>query len=230
MYGEITSQNIVGYAPTQLQEVGLTASACFTPVTGKNFDLLDLTVIGYDVEEGTDSEMYVQTLDEYGRTVASFFWVDVEGTKGWFNEDGELVAKGDVTFQAGEGLWCVCDYDGLSLQSAGQVPLQDVVVTLQEVGLSIANPTPVTVDLTDCVVTGYDAEEGSDSEMYVQTLDEYGRTVASFFWVDVDGAIGWYNEDGEEVAKGDVPVAQGAGLWCVCDYDGFNFVWPKVDL
>lgn len=230
VYGSIESANIVGYTQAELQEFGLTAGAAFIPVSGQNFDLTDLSVTGYDAEEGTDSEMYVQTLDEYGRTVASFFWVDVEDVKGWFNEDGEQVAAGDVTFQAGEGLWSFCDFEGFGLQSAGQVPQSDVAVILQEFGLSIANPTPVAVDLTKCVVTGYDTEEGSDSEMYIQTLDEYGRTVASYFWVDVDGVIGWYNEDGEEVAEGDVVVQPGAGLWSFCDYDGFNFVWPKVSL
>ena len=201
-------------------------------MTGTTFDLTDLTVTGYDTSAGTDSEMYIQTLDEYGRTVASFFWVDdAEGVRAWFNEDGEEVAKGDVTFQPGEGLWTYCDYDGFGLQSAGVVPTEDVAVMLQEAGLSIANPTPVTVDLTDCIVTGYDENAGTDSEMYVQTLDEYGRTVASFFWVDdAESVCGWFNEDGDEITKGDVTVEPGAGLWTYCDYDGFNFVWPKVNL
>lgn len=230
VYG-IESANIVGYAPAQLQEFGLTAGACFIPVSGKTFDLTDLTVTGYDAEEGTDSEMYVQTLDEAGRTVATYFWVDdADSIKCWFNEEGEAVQVGEVVFQAGEGLWTACDYDGFGLQSAGQVPQEDVAVNLQEFGLSIANPTPVSVDLTDCIVTGYDAEEGTDSEMYVQTLDEAGRTVATYFWVDVEGVIGWYNEEGEEVAKGDVVVQPGVGLWTACDYDGFSFVWPKVDI
>ena len=224
--------NAVGYTSATLQEYGLTAGAAFVPVTGATFDLTDLTATGYDTDQGTDSEMYIQTLDEYGRTVATYFWVDDADTiKGWFNEDGDEVAVGDVTFQPGEGLWSFCDFDGFGLQSAGAVPMSDVAVILQEYGLSIANPTPVTVDLTDCVITGYDTDQGTDSEMYIQTLDEYGRTVATYFWVDdADTICGWFNEDGDEVAVGDVTVAPGAGLWSFCDFDGFSFVWPKVTL
>ena len=222
----------MGYTSATLQEYGLTAGAAFVPVTGATFDLTDLTVTGYDTDQGTDSEMYIQTLDEYGRTVATYSWVDDADTiKGWFNEDGDEVAVGDVTFQAGEGLWTSCDFDGFGLQSAGAVPTSDVAVILQEYGLSIANPTPVTVDLTDCVITGYDTDQGTDSEMYIQTLDEYGRTVATYSWVDdADSICGWFNEDGDEIAVGDVTVAPGAGLWTSCDFDGFNFVWPKVTL
>ena len=88
-----------------------------------------------------------------------------------------------------------------------------------------------TFDLTDLTATGYDTDQGTDSEMYIQTLDEYGRTVATYFWVDdADTICGWFNEDGDEVAVGDVTVDPGVGLWTYCDFDGFNFVWPKVTL
>ena len=49
----------------ELQEAGLTAGACFVPVTGSTFDLTELKVTGY--EEATEADVAVQTLDDAGR-------------------------------------------------------------------------------------------------------------------------------------------------------------------
>ena len=218
----------MGYKSAELQESGITAGACFVPVTGSTFDLTDLKVTGY--EEATEADVYIQTLDEYGRTVASYFYYDVPGElTGWLDEYDNEVAVGDVTFQAGEGLWMVANADGFGMQSAGQVPTSGVSVILQESGLSIANPTPVNVDLTTTAIGGY--EGSTEADVYVQTLDEYGRTVASYFYYDVPGELtGWLDEYDNEVAEGDVVIKPGQGLWAVCNADGFTFVFPGVNL
>lgn len=52
VYGSIESQNIVGYSQAELQEAGLTVGSCFVPVSGTMIDLADLTVQGYQEEEG----------------------------------------------------------------------------------------------------------------------------------------------------------------------------------
>ncbi len=222
------SANVVGYASAELQESGLTAGACFVPITGSNFDLNDLSVTGY--EESTEADLQIQTLDEFGRTVAIYSYYDVPGElTGWLDENDEEVAVGTVTFQAGEGLWTYCTIAGLGLQSAGQVPTSAVTVTLQESGLSIANPTPVNVDLTDTYVTGY--EDSTEADVVVQTLDEFGRTVAIYSYYDVPGELtGWLDENDEEVAVGTVVVKPGEGLWSYCTADGFSFVFPGVTL
>ena len=226
--GRIPLPSVVGYQSAELQEYGLTAGACFVPVSGTTFDLTDLKVTGY--EESTEGEVAIQTLDEYGRTVATFFYYDVPGEYlGWFNESDEAVDVGDVTVQAGEGLWSYSTVDGLGLQSAGQVPTSSTTVLLQQYGLSVANPTPVNVDLTTTYVGGY--EESTEGDVTVQTLDEYGRTVSTFFYYDVPGEyLGWYNENDEEVAVGDVVVKPGQGLWTYSTADGFTFTFPGVAL
>ena len=219
---------VVGYASAELQESGITAGACFVPVTGSTFDLTDLKVTGY--VESTEADLQIQTLDEYGRTVDTFFYYDVPGElTGWLDINDEEVEPGTVTFQAGEGLWTYCTIDGLGLQSAGMVPTSGVTVNLQESGLSIANPTPVDVDLTNTYVGGYD--ESTEADVQVQTLDEYGRTVATYFYYDVpDELTGWLDINDEEVALGDVVIKPGQGLWTYCTADGYTFVFPGVDL
>jgi hypothetical protein len=67
----VSSANVVGYAPAELQEDGITAGACFIPVSAQKFDLLDLKVTGF--EEYTEADVYVQTLDEFGRTVNTYY-------------------------------------------------------------------------------------------------------------------------------------------------------------
>jgi len=219
---------IVGYKSAELQEAGLTAGACFVPVTGSTFDLTDLKVTGYD--ESTEADLQIQTLDEFGRTVAIYSYYDVPGElTGWLDGDDNEVVVGDVTFQPGEGLWTYCTIDGLGLQSAGMVPTTAVTVTLQEAGLSIANPTPVNVDLTDTYIGGY--EESTEADVQVQTLDEFGRTVGIYSYYDVPGELtGWLDGDDNEVEVGDVVIGPGQGLWTYSNADGFTFVFPGVAL
>ena len=246
-YGDgIESSNIVGYGPTATQEAGLTVGGSFVPVDGSGkVDLTELEVKGYMEEEGyCDALVNIQTLNEYGQTVGSYYWMDSgDGPTGefygWYPEGEDApISKGTVEFQAGEGLWSYSNRDGLSIQSAGEVPTTtDVIVTLQEAGLSVANPTPIVVDLTDTYITGYMEEEGySDALVNVQTLNEYGQTLGSFYWMD-DGQgeaaefFGWYPEgEDQPITKGTVTVAPGEGLWTYSNRDGLYFNWPKVDL
>lgn len=242
----LTTPYAVGYGPSALQESGISAGATFTPVTkGELIDLTDIKVDGYmDVEGYCDGFVNVQTLDEAGRTKETYFWMD-DGMGGagefygWYPTGGDTpIAKGVVTIQPGEGLWAFCQRDGFSFQSSGEVPTAtDVIVTLQESGLTVVNPTPVSVDLTDTYITGYMEVEGyCDGFVNVQTLDEAGRTQETYFWMD-DGMggegefYGWYPTGGDTpIAKGVVTVLPGQGLWSFSQRDGFYFNWPKVDV
>ena len=199
-------------------------------------DLTELKVVGY--EGDTKAKVEIQTLDDVGGTEASYFWYDYTNSKGkhivgWLNEDDDPIEEGDVTFQPGEGLWTFCATAGFNLQSSGQVATSTVVVELQKNGLSVANPTPVVVDLTNCIVTGYEGD--TKAKVEIQTLDDVGGTEASYFWYDYTNSkgkhiVGWLNEDDDPIEEGDVTVEPGAGLWSFCAADGFNFVWPGVDI
>lgn len=227
VYG-IESANIVGYAQADIDMAGLTAGSCFIPVSGKTIDLTELKVVGY--EEATEGDVNVQTLDEFGRTVANYAYYDVPGElTGWLDNDDNEVEPGQVTIQAGEGLWTYTTEEGLAIQSAGQVATDDVAVNLDVAGLSVVNPTPVAVDLTDCYVSGY--EEATEGDLNVQTLDEFGRTVANYAYYDVPGELtGWLDNDDNEIEVGDVVIKPGQGLWSYTSADGLSFVWPGVKL
>ena len=199
-------------------------------------DLTELTVTGYEGE--TKAKVEIQTLNDAGGTEASYYWYDYTNTKGkhiigWFDDEDELVEEGVVTFQPGEGLWVFCAADGFNLQSSGQVATSTVVVELQKNGLSVANPTPVVADLANCIITGYEGE--TKAKVEIQTLNDAGGTEASYYWYDYTNTkgkhiIGWFDDEDELVEEGVVTVEPGAGLWSFCAADGFNFVWPGVDV
>ena len=218
----------MGYQSADLQQYGLTAGACFVPVSGATFDLTDLKVTGY--EETTEADVQIQTLDYAGRTVATYSYYDVPGElTAWVDDYDNEVEPGVVTFQAGEGLWSYSLDDGFGLQSAGMVPTTPVAVTLQQYGLSVANPTPVDVDLTQITIGGY--EESTEADVQVQTLDYAGRTVATYSYYDVPGELtAWVDDYDNEVEVGDVVVKPGEGLWTYSQDDGFTFVFPGVTL
>ena len=79
-------------------------------MTGTKIDLTDITVTGYDKEEGTEEEVSVQTLDKNGSCVKIYFWYDVTDGEdvyyGWLDGDsGDFIEAGDVEVAAGEALW-----------------------------------------------------------------------------------------------------------------------------
>ena len=78
-----------------------------TPVA---VDMTDITVTGYDEEEGTEEEVSVQTLDKNGSKVDKYYWYDVvDGSDvyyGWLDgASGDFIEPGDVEVGAGEALW-----------------------------------------------------------------------------------------------------------------------------
>ena len=117
---DIVSSSVVGYQSAELQESGITAGACFIPVTGKTFDLTDLKVTGYD--ESTEADVQVQTLDDAGRTVAIYSYYDVPGElTGWLDENDEEVAEGDIVIKPGQGLWTYSQDDGFTFVFPGVI-------------------------------------------------------------------------------------------------------------
>lgn len=234
-------------------------------MSGETLDLVDIVGKGYDpFDESTDEggaygEINIQTLTEWGVTDANYFWNDFierdydgEGNDrrwyGWYDGADEVAKRGDLVFAPGEGFLLKCDGDGYSIQSAGQVlTAGDLPTELRNLEKLVANPTPVTIDLKNCYVSGYDPfdpetdEGGAYGEVNAQTLTEWGVTEGNYFWNDFierdyDGEgndrtwYGWYDGSDEPIVAGEYPIAAGEGLLIKCDGDGFNFVWPKVDI
>ena len=230
----------MGYSNGDLREGFKAAGAQFVPVSGTTIDLTDITVTGYDTEEGTAEQVSVQTLDKNGSMVDKYLWIDVtDGDDvyyGWIDaSSGDIVQPSEVKLNVGDGLWVDAPSADFKLQSAGQVMTAAATVTLREGFKMVGNPTPVAVDLTKFIVTGYDAEEGTEEEVSVQTLDTNGSMVDKYLWIDVtdgdDVYYGWIDaSSGDLVEEGNVDVGAGEALWVDSPDATFKLVLPGVTL
>ena len=228
----LESANVVGYAETGLRFGAKGIGASFVKVDATDVNLQDLKATGYAAEDGyADEEVYVQTLDAFGRTIASYYWYDSEedGYYGWYDDNGNYAE--DVILPAGEGLYGYAPDESFSIQSAGQVPTSDFSVTLRFGAKHVINSTPVDVNIQDVIVTGYAVEDGyADEEVYVQTLDAFGRTIASYYWYDSeeDGYYGWYDDNGSFVNE--LIIAPGTSVYAYSPDNSFALVIPGVTL
>jgi hypothetical protein len=99
----------------------------------------------------------------------------------------------------------------------------------------VANQTPVAMNLLKFTVTGYDVEEGTEEEVSVQTLDEYGSTLKQYFWYDItdgeDVYYGWLDgETGDFIEEESVMIGAGEALWVSAPSTSFKLVIPEVEL
>lgn len=228
-FGDVVSSDVVGYAETGTRTGSKIVGVQFAPVADATFTLGDLSVTGYDAEAGTEAEVNAQTLDEYGRTVGSYFFYDVPGELyGWLDINDE--EANDVAIAPGSAFYVKAPNNTLSIRSAGKVITTDVSVGLRFGATLTANPTPVSVKVNDLYVTGYNTEVGTEAEVNAQKLDEYGRTVESYFFYDVPGELyGWLDINDEEVAD-TVTIEPGAGIYVKAPNDGLSIVFPGVTL
>lgn len=198
--------------------------ATFIPVSGTAVNLQDVKVVGYEGE--TADEVNAAVLDEYGRTVTTYFFADLPEDEiyGWLDDNEETP---DVMIQPGDGLWIYSANTDLQLQYAGQVMTSDLSVLLIAGSKMVVNPTPVQMNLQDVQVAGYEGETAD--QVNAAILDEYGRTVTTYFFADLpdDDIYGWL-DDNEETP--DVMIDPGAGLWVYAESDDFSLVLPGVKL
>ena len=264
MFADVTSANVVGYSGLELPATGLNIGPAFVSVSGEDIDLTEITVEGYDKEIGTVGQVYVQTRTGGGSTDKIYQWIDfveepdeeeeeVEEAEepthyyGWFTYPAMVpVKKGDVKFAPGEGLWSTSTAK-YRFQSSGEVETkEDIAINLPATGLTIANPTPVKVDLNKCYVDGYNKEIGTVSQIFVQTLTGGGSTDKIYQWIDFveepdeeeeeeeaeepTHYIGWFTYPAmAPVADNTVTVEAGGGWWTTSTAK-YDFVWPKVNL
>ena len=194
----------VGYAQSGLKNGGTMTAAQFVNVGESSYlDLQSISAVGTDVADN----VVVQTLDFAGRTVDSYGWNDwVDTTPCWVNDSYEKVEG--VQLSPGTGLWVQGTAIDQSIQTAGKVGTDDVVVTLRNGGTIAGNPFPVAIDLQDIIATGTDVADN----VVVQTLDYAGRTLESYGWNDwVDTTPCWVNDSYEKVEG--VTINPGEGLW-----------------
>ena len=194
---------VVGYANTDLVNGFKMISAQFMPVgEAGGYDIQKIVATGEDVE----GEVSLQTLTASGRANEIFSWdtwMFVEDEPAWVDDVGVSTRK----FAPGEALW-VQGKVGYTLQTAGQVGTNDVVVSLVNGFVAIGNPFPVSVNIQDIVATGEDVE----GEVSLQTLTASGRANEIFSWdtwMFVEDEPAWVDDVG--IATRD--FVPGEGLW-----------------
>ena len=228
----IESANIVGYQANELAEGNKVMGAAFVAVAGDAIDLTDIIVTGYNPEEGCEGVVDIQTLDEFGRGGNQYFWYDVPGElHGWLDASDNEAVKGALTLKPGEGLWINAPGSEYKLQTAGQVATSGIAVTLCAGSKMAVNNTPVSVDLTSILISGYDPEEGCEGVVDIQTLDEFGRGGNQYFWYDVPGELyGWLDASDNEAEEGALIINPGEGLWVNAPSADYMIEFPGVTL
>jgi len=221
--------SLVGYAQNGIQNGGTIVSPQFLNVgaTG-NLPLEALVPTGDNLSDN----VFIQQLDAFGRTVVEYGWVDWAGDSGdqeaWIDTDTFEIAE-DVSFTPGQGLWVMGSATSQGIQSAGKVGTSDVSVTLCNGGITTGNPFPVTLDLQDIVPEG----ENLSDNVFIQTLDAFGRTVIEYGWVDWAGDSGdqeaWIDTDTFEIAS-DVSFTPGQGLWVMGSSTEQSIRFPAPEL
>ena len=216
----LTSENIVGYATSELADGNKLVGAQFLPVSGEGYDIQKIVAAGSDVE----SYVTLQTLTPGGKAKEIFSWdtwLYVEsGDAKWIDDKGIATR----TFQPGEALW-VSGQAGYTIQTAGQVGTEDVVASLVDGNVAINNPFPVKVNIQDIVATGADVE----SYVTLQTLTTGGKAKEIFSWdtwlyVEA-GDAKWIDDKG--IATRDFDP--GEGLW-VSGQAGYTLRIPAPTL
>ncbi len=205
------SSSKVGYAQSGLKVGNTIATPQFVNIgESENMPLQSIIPQGDDLSDN----VFLQTLDAYGRTVNSYNWIDWAGPdsdqEAWADDEGNIIEG--VTFAPGQGLCITGSSTDQGIQTAGKVGVNDVVVSLTVGNVIVGNPFPVSIDLQEILPQGDDLSDN----VFIQTLDAYGRTVDSYNWIDWAGPDSdqeaWADDEGN-IIEG-VTFAPGQGL-CV---------------
>ena len=230
--GHDRAENIVGYAKNELQKGFKAIGAQFAQIGANAYDLTKFQVTGYSEESGTEADVKVQKLDEFGRGGMTYSYYDVpDELTGWLDGSDEPVEEGAVTLVPGEGFWVSASSADFGLQTSGQVITSDIEVTLQSGFYLVVNTTPVAIDLRDILVKGYSAQDGTEADVKVQKLDSYGRGGMTYSYYDVpDELTGWLDGNDEEITAGTVMIEPGEGVWVSAPSKDFSVVLPAPEL
>jgi len=228
-FGDITSQNVVGYATTGAIDGFKIMGAQFANVgTEKAIDLTDIKVTGYTGE--TQADLKAQLLDSAGRGGMTYSYYDVPGEfTGWMDSFDNPIEPGQVVLQPGAGFWVYAPSTDWALQTAGEVPTADIAVTLIDGFRMVVNSTPVAMDLSKVGVTGYTGETQADVK--AQVLDSAGRGGMTYSYYDVPGEFtGWMDSFDNPVEEGQVMLQPGAGYWVYAPSTAWTLALPGVEL
>lgn len=235
-YRAFISSRVVGYSNNDVIKGSQGAGITFVAVSGST-TMADLKITGYDPEEGyADNGITAVKLDTYGRNAGdTMCWIDYQDEEisayGWYSDDGEKDYN-KVALAPGEGLWFKSPSPDFKILSSGQVLPETLPVMLIAGSQLCANPTPVTLNMGNIWMTGYDPKEGyADNGITAVKLDTYGRNAGdTMCWIDYQdeeiSAYGWYSDDGEKDYN-TVKLAPGESVWLKCPKAGWMVNFPS---
>lgn len=174
--------------------------------------------------DDTSDNVFIQTLTAGGLTLNTYSWNEWACDEPcWVNDDYEKVEG--VTFAPGAGLWVQGSSTTQGIQSAGQVGVEDVSVTLKSGFTAAGNPFPVAINLQDIIAEGSDTSDN----VFIQTLTPGGLTLNTYSWNEwaCDEPC-WVNDDYEKVEG--VTFAPGQGLWIQGSSDQQSIRFPALEL
>lgn len=217
---------------------------------GKDGTLGDLKITGYEDPAGPFEGVYwqagicVSKINEFGVNYKDLYWWDVDGFYGWYEEGdpSEETCANSIPYAAGETLWIQVSQDdsvGLCLQSAGEVSMSGVAVTLVKGAQFLNAACPRETTMGEIRITGYEDPAGPFEGVYWQAgicaskINEFGVNYKDVYWWDVDGWYGWYEEGdpSEETDANDIKLPAGEGLWVQVSQDdsvGLTMVLPPA--
>ena len=222
---------------------GNTACGGSFAVIGREGNLNDLEIVGYDKKEGyMGGEIVLTKLTSNGDIQDGLMWTWYDGVDedsgdrlyGWYDDD--LNPGTEEPLALGEGVWLQAPDETFKIQSAGEVYKQEIPIQLRSGNTLVSNPCPVdTLNLNDAKITGYDPKEGyMGGEIVLTKLTSNGDIQDGLMWTWYDGVdedsgdtlFGWYDDDlnpGTEESMG-----FGEGLWVQAPDETFYIQFPTV--
>ena len=219
-FGDITSQNVVGYQTKETVSGFNFVIPSFVPVSGGKVNIQNIKI-----SNATDWSDNIQILDEGGATIETYFYASAEQSgkekDGWLNDSGELA---DVTLEPGQSI-LLDTADVAVITFSGEVSTVDTVVETVPGFNFVGNNTPVDINIQDFTIAN--ATDWSDS---IQILDEGGSTIETYFYASAEQSgkekDGWLNDSGELAGKNLLP---GTGV-LLDTADVTTVTIPSVDL
>ena len=202
-----------------------------------------MQVTGYNHEDGFEGDVYLETLTANGAADQIYTWIDIpadpedsdsEAFYGWYDGNDQLVD--DVVINPGDGFWVHSDDVKYGIQSAGAVIKTSTAVTLKNGFTLVGNPIPVSVEIQDISISGYNHDDGFEGDVYAETLTETGAADQIYTWIDIPADpedsesvafFGWYDGNDELV---DDSIGLGQALWIHSDSAAYAVVFPGVSL
>lgn len=196
-------------------------------IGGTNPSLSSLQAVGTEENPASDA-VSVSTVDEFGTELDSYTWNDwAASTPCW--ADGDYNPVEGVTLTPGQAFWTAGAGADQSIQSCGEVGLQDVVVTLRNGFSLIGNPFPVALELQDIVAGTNDEDAPASDSVSMSIIDAFGTEIEAYTWNDWTAETPcWADGDYNPVVG--VKIAPGQGLWTAGSSDAQFVRFPAPEL